>query len=135
MKETKEQRSRIMRAVKSSDTAPELTVRRVAHRMGFRFRLYREDLPGKPDLTFMRLHKVLFVHGCFWHGHDCKRGARVPKRNRAYWMKKVSGNRERDQKNLEELAAAGWEYLIVWECEVREERVLKAQIRKFLREP
>jgi DNA mismatch endonuclease (patch repair protein) len=132
MKETPEQRSRIMRAVKSTDTAPELTVRRMAHRMGFRFRLHRKDLPGRPDLTFPRLRKVVFVHGCFWHGHDCARGARVPKRNRAYWLKKIAGNRDRDEKNLEKLAAAGWQSLVVWECTTRSESNLNGQVSRFL---
>jgi DNA mismatch endonuclease (patch repair protein) len=132
MKETPEQRSRIMRAVKSADTAPELTVRRMAHRMGYRFRLHRKDLPGKPDLTFPRLRKVVFVHGCFWHGHDCARGARVPKRNRAYWLKKVAGNRARDLKTLEKLAVIGWKYLVVWECATRNERNLNERLTEFL---
>jgi DNA mismatch endonuclease (patch repair protein) len=132
MKETPEQRSRIMRAVKSTDTAPELRVRRLVHAMGYRFRLHRKDLPGKPDLTFTRLRKVIFVHGCFWHGHDCARGARVPRQNRAYWLKKVAGNRARDKKNLERLAATGWRSLVVWECATRNESNLNGQVSRFL---
>src|SRR5579863_2115314 len=103
MKETPEQRSRIMGAVKGSDTAPEMMVRRMAHRMGYRFRLHRKDLPGKPDLVFPGLRKVVFVHGCFWHGHDCTRGARVPIRNRDYWTAKIARNRERDKRARREL--------------------------------
>jgi DNA mismatch endonuclease (patch repair protein) len=132
MKETPEQRSRIMRAVKSTDTAPELMVRRMVHRMGYRFRLHRKDLPGKPDLTFTRLRKVIFVHGCFWHGHDCARGARVPRQNRAYWLKKVAGNRARDEKNLERLTATGWQSLVVWECATRNKSNLNGQVSRFL---
>ena len=121
-----------MRAVKGSDTAPEMTVRRMVHRMGYRFRLHRKDLPGKPDLVFPRLRKVVFVNGCFWHGHDCARGARVPKGNRAYWVRKVAGNRARDQKNLEKLASGGWKSLVVWECSTRNERDLGGLVKEFL---
>jgi DNA mismatch endonuclease (patch repair protein) len=132
MKETSEARSRIMRAVKSRDTAPEMIVRRLAHRMGYSFRVCRDDLPGCPDVVFPRLHKVILVHGCFWHGHDCARGARVPKGNRAYWLKKVAGNRVRDRKNLDKLAAAGWKSLVIWECATRNERDLNGKVNKFM---
>src|SRR4051812_31186267 len=108
MKETAEQRSRIMRAVKASDTAPEMTVRRMAHRLGYRFRLHRKDLPGKPDLVFPRLRKVIFVNGCFWHGHNCARGARAPKSNAEYWRSKIARNSARDTVNLIALKKAGW---------------------------
>jgi DNA mismatch endonuclease (patch repair protein) len=132
MMETPELRSRIMRAVKSSDTAPERLVRSLTHRMGYRFRLHRKDLPGKPDLAFPRLHKAIFVHGCFWHGHDCARGARVPKNNRDYWTKKIERNQERDRAARAALEHSGWTSFIVWECELGNERALKAQVRKFL---
>lgn len=132
MKQSRQERSRIMRQVKSRDTTPELLVRRVAHRMGYRFRLCRKDLPGCPDLVFPRLHKIIFVHGCFWHGHDCARGARVPKQNRMYWQKKVSGNQVRDKRNLQKLKLAGWRVLVIWECAVRDEIHLKVRIQKFL---
>ena len=105
--ETPEVRRRTMQAVKSENTGPELAVRRLAHSMGYRFRLHRKDLPGKPDLVFPRLRKVIFVHGCFWHGHDCARGARVPVQNRAYWTKKIKGNKVRDEDAQEMLTAAG----------------------------
>src|SRR4051812_36756779 len=108
MNETPEERSRIMRAVKGRDTAPELIVRRMAHAMGYRFRLHRKDLPGKPDLVFPRFHKVLFVHGCFWHGHVCDRGSRVPVQNRDYWTAKIARNKERDAKAHAALKALGW---------------------------
>jgi len=132
MKETSEARSRIMRAVKSRDTAPEMVVRRLAHGMGYRFRVCRKDLPGCPDIVFPRLRKVVLVHGCFWHGHDCARGARVPKGNRSYWLKKVGGNRSRDEKNLARLAEAGWKSLVIWECATRDEGRLRRQVGKFL---
>src|SRR5271157_3047153 len=132
MTESPEQRSRIMRAVKGRDTAPELIVRRLAHSMGYRFRLHRKDLPGNPDLVFRRLRKIIFVHGCFWHGHDCARGARVPKSNRDYWTKKIARNKERDRAACAALMHSGWNYLIVWECNLGTEKGLKAQVRKFL---
>jgi DNA mismatch endonuclease (patch repair protein) len=132
MKETPGARSRIMRAVRSRDTAPEMVVRRLAHRLGCRFRLCRKDLPGCPDIVFPRLRKVVFVHGCFWHGHDCARGARVPKSNRAYWLKKVAANRARDGKNLEQLMSAGWKSLVIWECTTRDEPRLNGLVRRFL---
>lgn len=134
MKETAEARSRMMRAVKGRDTAPEMIVRRLAHRMGYRFRVCRKDLPGSPDMVFPRLHKIIFVHGCFWHGHDCARGARVPKANRVYWLKKIAGNQMRDQKNLEKLAAAGWKTFIVWECVTCNEQDLRRRVKRFLTE-
>src|SRR5271157_2790814 len=105
-----------MRAVKSCDTTPELIVRRLAHSMGYRFRLHRKELPGNPDIVFPRLNKIIFVHGCFWHGHNCARGARVPKANRDYWLKKIAGNKVRDRNNLKKLAVKGWTSLVVWEC-------------------
>jgi DNA mismatch endonuclease (patch repair protein) len=132
MKETAEQRSRIMRAVRGADTTPELAVRRLAHSMGYRFRLHRKDLPGKPDLTFPRLHKVIFVHGCFWHGHDCARGARVPVQNRDYWTRKVARNVERDMSAQSALQRLGWKSLVVWECEIKDQDRLRRALRRFL---
>lgn len=132
MKGTAEQRSRIMRAVKGADTTPELAVRRLAHSMGYRFRLHRKDLPGKPDLTFPRLRKVIFVNGCFWHGHDCARGARVPVRNRDYWTQKVARNMERDRSAQSALQRLGWKSLVVWECEIKDQNRLQRTLRRFL---
>lgn len=127
-----ETRSRTMRAVKSANTKPEMLVRRLAHRLGFRFRLHRKDLPGKPDLVFPDRQRVIFVHGCFWHGHDCKRGARQPKTNADYWLAKIARNQARDQKVVEELTAAGWPSLILWECELRDQEALAARLFAFL---
>ena len=126
-------RSAVMRAVKSANTKPELVVRRLAHQLGFRFRLHRKTLPGCPDLVFVALSKAIFVNGCFWHGHDCKRGARVPKSNAQYWRAKIAGNRARDAKVREELAAHGWDVLTVWECQTRDPGLLRAQLQDFLR--
>lgn len=130
--ESPDVRRRTMQAVKSKDTAPEMTVRRLVHRMGYRFRLHRKDLPGKPDLVLPRLHKVLFVHGCFWHGHDCARGARVPVNNRAYWTKKVARNQERDKTAQASLRDHGWNVLVIWECETRNEDALRKRLAAFL---
>ncbi len=121
-----------MRAVKSRDTQPEVIVRRLAHRMGYRFRLHRKDLPGTPDLVFPRLRRIIFVHGCFWHGHGCKRGARVPTHNRAYWIRKVARNAERDRQARVDLKALGWKCLIVWECQLKNTSVVESRIERFL---
>ncbi len=133
MNETPEQRSRIMRAVKATDTAPEMAVRRMVHRMGYRFRLHRKDLPGKPDLVFPRLRKAIFVHGCFWHGHGCARGARAPKRNAEYWSAKISRNSLRDAGNLTALKAQGWRAAVIWECELKNPAGVKKRLARFLR--
>ncbi|MDX2277780.1 MAG: very short patch repair endonuclease [Hyphomonadaceae bacterium] len=129
-----EQRSAVMRAVKSHDTAPERAVRAAAGAAGYarRYRLGGAGLPGKPDLVFGALRKVVFVHGCFWHGHDCKRGARKPKDNAAYWSAKVARNVARDADVLDKLAAQGWSALVIWECETRETPALKARMADFL---
>ncbi len=121
-----------MRAVRSRDTQPELAVRRIAHGLGFRFRLHRKDLPGSPDLVFPRLRKIILVHGCFWHAHDCKRGQRIPKQNRAYWTAKIERNAQRDRNVLRELNAAGWATLVIWECETRDAGELMIRIKMFL---
>lgn len=117
---TPEQRRRTMRQVRSSDTKPEMTVRRLIHGMGYRYRLHRRDLPGCPDLVFPGRRKVIFVHGCFWHGHDCPSGRKQPKTNRDYWSRKLQRNAERDRANVEKLHAAGWDVLVIWECQIRQ---------------
>jgi DNA mismatch endonuclease, patch repair protein len=132
MNETPELRSRIMRAVKSTDTTPELIVRSLAHRMGYRFRLHRKELPGRPDLVFPGMRKAIFVNGCFWHGHDCARGARVPKNNREYWTKKIERNKKRDNAAGQALTSAGWKVAVFWECELNENSAADARIRRFL---
>lgn len=129
-----EQRSEIMRSVKSRDTKPEMVVRRLLHRMGYRYSLHRPDLPGKPDIVFSSRKKVIFVHGCFWHGHTCKRGSRQPKTNADYWRAKIERNVERFAGQLEELARKGWDALVLWECELSEESNLRARLIQFLSE-
>ncbi len=116
---TPAQRSAVMRAVKSSDTKPEIALRKALFALGYRYRLNVRTLPGKPDLVFPRHGAVIFVHGCFWHGHDCKRGRRVPKTNRAYWVDKIARNKARDEKARNALTALGWRVLTVWECELK----------------
>ena len=116
---TDAERSRVMRAVRSTDTAPEMTVRRLVHSLGYRYRLHRSDLPGKPDLVFPGRHKVIFVHGCFWHGHSCARGARLPATNVDYWKNKIARNVARDAATLGKLNAEGWSSLTIWECELK----------------
>ena len=132
MGETPENRSRIMRAVKDRDTKPEMAVRRMVHAMGCRYRLHRKDLPGKPDLVFTSRKKIIFVHGCFWHGHDCARGARVPKSNRDYWETKIKRNMDRDRKARMALLENGWGVLTVWECELKKSDALRNRIGRFL---
>ena len=128
-------RSDIMRAVKSRDTRPERAVRAAACALGFarRYRLNGAGLPGKPDLVFAAMGKAVFVHGCFWHGHDCKRGAREPKDNADYWRAKIARNRKRDAASLEALRAAGWRTLVVWECQTRDAAALARRLEAFLR--
>lgn len=128
-------RSENMRAIKSKDTRPELAARKLIHAMGYRFRLHRTDMPGKPDLVFPSRRKVILVHGCFWHGHDCPRGSVAPKRNADYWRQKIARNIARDAHNLENLQQAGWNVLVIWECQTlkRHTKFLEEKIRSFLR--
>ena len=129
---TPEQRSAVMRRVKGRDTTPELKVRKTLTRLGARYRLHRADLPGKPDIVLPGRKLVIFVHGCFWHGHDCARGGRVPKQNRDYWLGKVGRNRVRDAKHRASLAAKGWRVETIWECGLKDEAGLEAQLRALL---
>lgn len=131
--QTPEPRSRIMRAIKSRDTLPELIVRRLAHRMGYRFRLHGKDLPGKPDMVFPGKHKVIFVNGCFWHSHNCAGVARVPTQNTSYWNEKFARTKERDRAALAALTALGWEVSVFWECELQDRKVVERRLRAFLR--
>ena len=127
-------RSERMGRVKGKDTAPEQLVRKMAHSMGYRFRLHVRDLPGRPDLVFPRLHKIIFVHGCFWHRHR-KRGcklARLPKSRLEFWLPKLEGNRLRDVENKRALRRQGWEVLEIWECEIQNVEALRSRLRYFL---
>ncbi len=117
-----------MRAIRSRDTKPELRVRSLLHRMGYRFRLHRRDLPGSPDIVLPGRRAAVLVHGCFWHGHGCARGARAPKANAGYWSAKRERNRARDAAAEAALKALGWRVVIVWECALRDEAALAAAL-------
>ena len=127
-----EKRSAVMRRVKGRDTSPEMKVRKLLTRLGARYRLHRKDLPGKPDIVLPGRRLAIFVHGCFWHGHDCARGARVPKQNRDYWLGKVARNVARDAASREALAAAGWRVETIWECHMKDEAALTDRLAGLL---
>ncbi len=131
---TREQRHRNMSAIRGAHTKPEMIVRSLAHRLGYRFRLHRRDLPGKPDLVFPAQRKVIFVHGCFWHMHDCKYGRVTPATNAEFWRNKRMSNVERDGRHLKSLRQDGWRVLVVWECETREPEKLAKKLDRFLRQ-
>lgn len=129
---TPEQRRRIMQSVGTRNTLPELVVRRAVHSLGFRFRLHRKDLPGTPDLVLPRLRKVIFVNGCFWHGHEgCKKGA-LPKSRAEYWEPKISRNIERDRQVRTLLRDSGWDVLTVWQCQTKDTQALGRLLNDFL---
>jgi len=120
-----------MSRIRGEDTAPERAVRSMLHRMGFRFRLHYAALPGKPDIVLPRHRKVIFVNGCFWHGHSCKRGA-LPETNREFWTKKISKTRERDRRINKQLRQGHWTVLTVWQCQTRNTEKLKTKILRFM---
>lgn len=131
---TPEERSINMGKIRSRNTSPEMIVRKIAHGLGYRFRLYRRDLPGKPDLVFTARKKVIFVHGCFWHQHKdpkCKI-SRIPKSKLDYWIPKLQNNVDRDMQHQAELKKLGWKNLVVWECEVKNIERLRRKIGNFL---
>ncbi len=129
---SKEKRSWIMSRVKGSDTKPEILVRSFVHRMGFRFRVHRRDLPGNPDIMLPRHGKVILVHGCFWHGHKrCQRSKR-PTTNMGFWNKKLDANIERDKRFRRKLRWMGWNVLVVWQCETRKPEKLLGKLERFL---
>jgi DNA mismatch endonuclease (patch repair protein) len=131
-KVTPAERSRIMSRVRSEDTGPEMVVRKLVHRLGYRFRLHDRKLPGQPDLVFRVRRKVIHVHGCFWHQHACARGNRQPSSRRTYWDAKLARNKARDAANAEKLAAMGWQSLVIWECELGDTEALTRRVEKFL---
>ncbi|WP_460989657.1 very short patch repair endonuclease [Sphingobium sp. TomTYG45] len=124
-----------MRWIKSKDTSPELAVRRILHRLGYRYRLHRRDLPGKPDLVFGTRRKVIFVHGCFWHQHQGCSAGRNPASNTGYWTPKLRRNVERDLHNRSALQADGWEIMVIWACETSSRDALERRMRDFLGPP
>lgn len=120
-----------MSAVKQKDTGPEKLVRRLLHRLGYRFRLHRKDLPGRPDIVFSPRKKVIFVHGCFWHGHGCSKG-QLPKSKLEYWAPKISSNKERDKKQIMQLKKLGWKVCVVWQCEIEFTEELQQKLKEFI---
>ena len=123
----KKTRSRMMAGIRAKNTKPELLIRQGLHRLGFRYRLHAANLPGKPDLVFRKYHAVILVHGCFWHAHSCPL-FKWPGTRQAFWREKISANRERDQRQLQQLSSRGWKVLTIWEC------ALKGRGRRNLRE-
>ena len=126
------QRSAIMRAVRSKNTTPERHVRALLYRLAPGYRLHRKDAPGTPDIAYVGRKLAIFVHGCFWHGHDCARGARLPKTNPDYWRAKIERNRTRDSAHRQAIKRAGWRALVVWECELRESVRVHKRLRRFV---
>ena len=122
-----ERRSWLMTRIKGANTKPEIEVRSLLHRMGYRFRLHRRDLPGTPDIVLPGRGAVVFVHGCFWHGHACKR-TKMPKSRVAYWTQKIEGNRQRDARKRRQLQALGWKVVVVWECELKKPEKLAEKL-------
>jgi len=129
---TKEQRSYCMSRIRKTDTTPELTVRRIVHRLGYRFRLYRRDLPGCPDIVLPRHRKVIFVHGCWWHRHNCRLGRRSPKSRQQYWLPKLQANKERYKRDRRALQRQGWKVLVIWECQTRNLEQITNKLSMFL---
>jgi DNA mismatch endonuclease, patch repair protein len=129
---TPEQRSRNMAAIRGKDTAPEIRVRTLLHSLGYRFRLHRNEFPGKPDIVLRRHSAVIFVHGCFWHCHDCRFGLVQPATRSEFWTAKRRSNVDRDRRNRAALRALGWRVLVVWECETRSPEKVAVKLRRFL---
>lgn len=131
---TASQRKLNMSRIRSRDTKPEMIVRSLVHSMGYRYRLHSKDLPGSPDLVFPRLRKIIFVHGCFFHMHECRFGNVTPKTNSAFWKAKRNGNVQRDRSKQSLLLEAGWEVYVVWECETKPAMLphLPGKLRKYL---
>jgi DNA mismatch endonuclease (patch repair protein) len=132
---TPHERSVRMSLIRSKNTKPELIVRRLAWSMGYRYRLHLNSLPGRPDLAFLRIRKAIFVHGCFWHQHKRCKHYVMPKSRLSFWLPKLESNVSRDKKHLRILRSQGWEVLVVWECQLKDIRVVSRRIRKFLEGP
>jgi len=130
---TKRQRSYCMSRIRSKDSQPELIVRKIIHSLGYRFRLHRRDLPGCPDIVLPRHMKIIFVHGCFWHKHNCRHGRVMPKTNKKYWQEKRKGNVERFKKNMTKLKRLGWKVLVIWECQTKKPEKIINKLSEFLR--
>ena len=121
-----------MRRIRSKDTKPEMVVRRLLHSMGYRYRLHAKDLPGRPDIVFRGRRKAILVHGCFWHQHEACRDGHMPSTRQEFWVPKFTRNRERDKINTASLKQAGWDQLVIWECEITDLSALTEKVRSFL---
>lgn len=128
---TQAERSAQMSRIRSKNTGPEMLVRRLVYSLGYRYRLHKSDLPGKPDLAFSSRKKVIFVNGCFWHGHKCPLG-RTPKSHVEFWITKIEKTKGRDDKNIQSLREIGWDSLVLWECQLKDIEPLKNRIAEFL---
>lgn len=124
-------RSEIMSNIRGSNTRPEIAVRKLVYALGYRYRLHVRKLPGCPDLVFRKKKKVIFVHGCFWHAHGCKKGL-PPKSNLDYWLPKLEENKHRDSRNISELKALGWKVMVIWQCELKDVELTKQRLISFL---
>jgi len=129
---TKNKRSEIMATISSKNTNPEILVRKILHNLGYRFRLHKDNMPGKPDIVLPKYKTVIFVHGCFWHGHYCQKGKNLPKTNREFWDKKLSGNKKRDCQVKIELENSGWKVITIWDCQIKNLKKLVGKILKSL---
>ncbi len=129
---TPEQRQRCMASISGKNTKPELIVRKLLYSLGYRYRLHYANLPGKPDLVFPGRRKVIFIHGCFWHRHDCKKGKSMPSKNSGFWQKKLADNASRDNRNISELKKLGWEVLVIWECQIKDLQSLVVNLHSYL---
>lgn len=128
-------RSENMRRIRSKDTKPELVVRKLVRSLGFTgYRIHRKDIPGKPDLAWIGRKLAIYVHGCFWHGHDCKEGIRKPKSRVDYWLSKIERNRQRDHEQHASLKSQGWRVLVVWDCELKNGDAIGARVKRFFKE-
>jgi DNA mismatch endonuclease, patch repair protein len=127
-----EERSRIMALVRSKNTKPEMVVRRLVYRLGYRHRLHRHDLPGTPDLVFPSHHAVIFISGCFWHRHKCPNGQRLPKSRKKWWREKLESNRKRDHTQQRKLRRMGWRVMVIWECQLKKPNIVERRIKRFL---
>ena len=127
-----EKRSLMMSGIKGKDTQPEIAVRKFLHANGFRFRLHRKDLPGKPDIVLPKMNTCIFVHGCFWHRHNCKKGRHLPKSNIEFWEEKLGKNKIRDRKNAKALRDLGWQVLTIWECQTGDDSIMERMVNNKL---
>ena len=129
---TKKQRSYCMSKIRCKDTKPEISVRKIIYNLGYRYRIHKKNLPGRPDIVLSKHKKIIFVNGCWWHRHNCKLGRRTPKSRLSYWLPKLRANKERHIRNVKKLRNQGWKVLNVWECKIKDIERLKKKISIFL---